>query len=63
MGNSSSAVTQRVEHGSKTGLETVKNTELKKCDLRLCEVSENLTSYDGSMIWKISQFSQRKAKL
>ena len=39
----------------------VKNTELKECDKRLHMVSENPTSYDGSMIWKISQFSQRKA--
>ena len=39
----------------------VKNTELKEHDLRLPSLSHNHTSYDGSMIWKIPQFSQRKA--
>ena len=40
----------------------VKNTELKERDKRLHMVSKNPTSYDGSMIWKISQFNQRKAE-
>ena len=40
----------------------VKSTELMERDLRLLSLSENHTSYDGSMIWKIPRFSQRKAE-
>jgi hypothetical protein len=36
-----------------------KNVELKDCDFRLSLIENS--NHDGSMIWKIPQFSQRKA--
>ena len=39
----------------------LKNAKLEDCDFQLSLIKYSASSHDGSMIWKISQFSQRKA--